>query len=208
MTTLSSTNRRRLIVLAAAGIGVLVFVLYWFQPHKLFIDERVDEAAPVAAPAATSAAETSSAQAPSPSASLTSGTPSASPSVASPDATTTSATATSGSDELARGEFASLDHDTKGVSRVLAVGGKNVLRLEDFETSNGPDLYLYLSAEAADGDEAKFDDDFVNLGRLKGNKGDQNYELPAGTDLAKFKSVVIWCDRFNSAFGAAPITNA
>ena len=50
-----------------------------------------------------------------------------------------------------------------------------------------------------------FDDDFVNLGRLKANQGNQNYNLPADTDFTRFASVVIWCDRFNSAFGAGDL---
>ena len=78
------------------------------------------------------------------------------------------------------------------------------MRLEGLDTDNGPDLYLYLTANRADGDEGGFDDDYVNLGRLKGNQGDQNYELPTDTDLTRFATIVIWCDRFNSAFGSAP----
>ena len=108
--------------------------------------------------------------------------------------------------ELARGSFVSLDHGTSGAVQVLEVGdGDRVVRLEGLATDNGPDLYLYLSTNPADGEEQAFDDEFVNLGRLKGNQGDQNYELPAGVDLDRFSSVVIWCDRFNSAFGAAAI---
>ena len=76
------------------------------------------------------------------------------------------------------------------------------------ETDNGPDLYLYLSPNPADGPEGAFDDGHHNLGRLKGNIGDQNYELPADLDPTAFESVVIWCDRFDSAFGAADLTAA
>jgi hypothetical protein len=102
-----------------------------------------------------------------------------------------------------------LDHSTSGVVRVLDLAdGTRLVRLEGLDTSNGPDLYLYLTANPAGGDEGAFDDDYVNLGRLKGNVGDQNYELPDGTDLARFSSVVIWCDRFDSAFGAAELTTA
>jgi hypothetical protein len=45
----------------------------------------------------------------------------------------------------------------------------------------------------------------VELGKLKGNEGDQNYEIPAGTDFAKFQTVSIYCERFNANFGAAPL---
>ena len=71
---------------------------------------------------------------------------------------------------------------------------------------NGPDLFVYLSTNPPDGPEGAFDDDFVNLGRLEGNVGSSNYVVPAGTDLSRYASVVIWCDRFNSAFGAAPLS--
>ena len=67
---------------------------------------------------------------------------------------------------------------------------------------------MYLSTNPARGAEGAFDDTFVNLGRLKGNVGDQNYEIPAGTDLGGLTTVVIWCDRFNSAFGAADLEAA
>lgn len=106
--------------------------------------------------------------------------------------------------ERARGDFVSLDHGTDGVARVLELDdGSRVLRLEALATDNGPDLFVYLSANPVDGDEGAFDDEFVNLGRLKGNRGDQNYDLPASVDLARYPTVVVWCDRFNSAFGAA-----
>lgn len=109
--------------------------------------------------------------------------------------------------ELARGAFVSLDHGTSGAVRVLAGDGDGprVVRLEGLATDNGPDLYVYLSANPVDGEEQAFDDEFVSLGRLKGNRGDQNYEVPADVDLSRFSSVVIWCDRFNSAFGAAAL---
>ena len=100
----------------------------------------------------------------------------------------------------------SLDHGTRGVARVLELAdGSRVVRLEALDTSNGPDLYLYVTSTPAAGEESTFDDEFVNLGRLKGNQGDQNYELPPDTDLTRFATVLIWCDRFDSAFGAADL---
>lgn len=103
--------------------------------------------------------------------------------------------------------FVSLDHTTSGSLVVLrGADGRSYLRFEGLNTDNGPDLKVYLSTNTVDGPEGAFDDDFVNLGGLQGNIGNQNYELPAGLDLSRFRSVVIWCDRFNSAFGAAPLT--
>lgn len=111
--------------------------------------------------------------------------------------------------ELASGTFVSLDHSTSGRVRVLRLAdGTRIVRLEGLRTDNGPDLYLYLSRAPVDGAESSFDDDIVNLGRLKGNQGDQNYELASDVDLEPYTSVVIWCDRFNSAFGAAALVPA
>jgi len=76
--------------------------------------------------------------------------------------------------------------------------GSRILRLEDFKSTNGPDLYVYLSTDSAASD-------FVNLGRLKGNLGNQNYEIPQGTDLEKYDTVLIWCKAFFVLFGSAEI---
>jgi hypothetical protein len=88
----------------------------------------------------------------------------------------------------------------------LDVGdGTRFPRLEDLRTSNGPDLFVYLSVTPAGGPRGAFDDDFVSLGRLKANQGSQNYVIPASVDLQRYRSVAVWCRRFTSAFGAAPL---
>jgi hypothetical protein len=164
-----SRLRRRLGWLAAAivlGSSALI-VAVWFQPQKLWIEDRVrdPEAAQI----------------------VTSGDPV----------------------EVRRGEFVSREHHTEGTVRILRLpDGRQVARLEGLDTSNGPDLYVYLSASSARGSAEGFDDDYVNLGRLKGNLGDQNYDVPAGTDLDRFATLVIWCDRFNAVFGAADLAPA
>jgi hypothetical protein len=84
--------------------------------------------------------------------------------------------------------------------------GRRVLRLEDLHTSNGPALFVYLSANPAHGPNGAFDDTYIDLGRLKGNIGSQNYEIPPDVDPGQYPSVVIWCDRFDAAFGAADLT--
>ena len=104
------------------------------------------------------------------------------------------------------GSFVSLEHTTTGRATIYRqVDGKRFLRLEDLHTSNGPVLVVYLTANPAQGPEGAFDDNFIDLGGLKGNIGDQNYELPADIDLSRYASVVIWCDRFDAAFGAADL---
>jgi hypothetical protein len=79
------------------------------------------------------------------------------------------------------------------------------LRFEQFSTDNGPDLRVYLSASDANGDSGAFDDDFVDLGVLKGNIGDQNYEIPPDVDLSVYDTVVVWCVRFSTPFTAADL---
>ena len=181
-------NRRRRRwpwIATALAAGCAVFAVYWFQPHKLFVDDRVDDTIPTATAGAPEAPPSDDAAVP----------PPEEPVSTEPF-------------ELASGEFVSLDHGTTGTARVLELAdGSRIVRLEGLDTSNGPDLFLYLSANAASGDEGAFDDDVVNLGRLKGNQGDQNYDLPAEVDLARFVSVVVWCDRFDSAFGAADLVD-
>jgi hypothetical protein len=117
-----------------------------------------------------------------------------------------SASATAEPVELARGTFISREHETTGTARILRLpDGQQILRLEGFETSNGPALFVYLSQNPADGEDGSFDDDYLDLGALKGNIGDQNYVIPAEIDPLGFTSVVVWCDRFNVSFGAADI---
>ena len=169
--------------LAGFAVAVAAFVLFWFQPQKLFIDDRVDEAIPAVT------------------------TPSSTPSTRQGGGGPTTTSTPTEPVELARGSFISRDHGTSGIARVLELAdGRRIVRLEGLDTDNGPDLYLYLGANPADGDEGAVDDDYVDLGRLKGNQGDQIYDLPEGTDLERLATVVIWCDRFNSAFGAADLS--
>jgi hypothetical protein len=107
---------------------------------------------------------------------------------------------------LARGMLGDRAHHASGDVRVLRLAdGTRVVRLEGLDVENGPDLYVTLAAAAADAPEDAFDRDYVSLGRLKGNKGDQTYALPAGLDLARFRSLVIWCERFSVAFGTASL---
>ena len=118
-------------------------------------------------------------------------------------------TASAATTKLATGVFHSGAHETKGTAAVFQLAdGKKTLRLTNFETSNGPDVHVYLVAA----DDARDNDTvtkagFVDIGTLKGNIGDQNYELPANTDIAKYRAVTIWCKRFSVNFGTAPLMN-
>jgi hypothetical protein len=112
---------------------------------------------------------------------------------------------------LAMGTFKGLAHETKGTATIYqAADGMRTLRLADFATSNGPNVHVYLvAAPEANDNETVTTAGFVDLGSLKGNIGDQNYDVPADVDLAKYRSVSIWCARFGVNFGSSslgPIT--
>ena len=111
---------------------------------------------------------------------------------------------------LAGGSFHSNAHDTRGTATVIDLGdGRRVLRLTNFATSNGPDVRIYLVAAADVQDNATVKTaGFVELGPMKGNIGDQNYDIPASVDLANYRTVTIWCKRFSVNFGSAPLAKS
>ena len=111
---------------------------------------------------------------------------------------------------LAKGEFHNAEKAGKGTATVYQLAdGKRVLRLSDFETDNGPDLHVRLIAADDARDTASVaKPDYVEVAKLKGNKGAQNYELPGTVDLGKYRVVSIWCNRFSVNFAAAPLTAA
>jgi hypothetical protein len=108
---------------------------------------------------------------------------------------------------LAKGQFHNADKAGKGTATVYKLAnGKRVLRLSNFATDNGPDLHVRLIAAADAKDTASAaKKKYVELAKLKGNKGNQNYELPATVDLSKYRVVSIWCNRFSVNFAAAPL---
>ena len=188
---------RRLLLGALVVAGAVAVVLVWFQPQKLIQDTRVDEAPPgvmekdddaMAKEDDAMAKEDESME-------------------KDDDAMAKEDDAMMKNDAMIlAGSFQSLDHTTEGSATLaLADDGHYYLRLEDFSTENGPDLFVYLSTAPATSEGREFAEDFIDLGALKGNVGNQNYLVPDGTDLEKYKSVVIWCRRFTSPFGAAPL---
>lgn len=224
-TTPARARSRRRWILAVLTVAVIAAVvgLAAFQPWKLFIDKRVDESLPAGAattitssvaPVVTTTASTSATTvvstvpnattvAATAVAATTPPTPPPPPTTASSNAATESAAAAAPAAEPAPTSFTSGEHTTTGTVRRLTVDGKTVLRFEELSTSNGPDVHVYLSP-GADG----FADGAINISTLKGNKGNQNYEIPDDVDLSKYRSVVIWCKRFSVAFGQAPLPGA
>lgn len=104
----------------------------------------------------------------------------------------------------ARGTFKDADsfHRGSGTATIYTLpDGKRILRFEDFAVTNGPALHVYL-ARSADGNVAS---GFLDLGTLKGNKGNQNYDIPVDADLRSYRSVVIWCVPFRVTFATASL---
>jgi hypothetical protein len=109
---------------------------------------------------------------------------------------------------LATGRFHSVAHETSGVATIHQLSdGKHLIRLTAFETSNGPDVRVYLVAAGdAKDNETVTQAGFIDLGAMKGNRGEQNYEVPTSIDLSQYQSVTIWCRRFGVNFATAPLT--
>ena len=108
---------------------------------------------------------------------------------------------------LSQGMFHGVAHETKGTATIYRLpDGQQVLRLTGFETSNGPDVRVYLGqAKDANDNDTVTSAGYIELGPLKGNVGDQNYDIPADTDLEIYHSITIWCKRFGVNFGTAPL---
>jgi len=150
-------------ILILMGIPLLAGAWWAFRPEKLFINERVNEAAPAAL--------------------------------------------SSEPEALYTGKLEGQVHQTSGRATIYKTAdGKEYLRFSDFTTANGPDVHVLLvraADKALDQEIVKGELDDVELGTLKGNQGDQNYDLPAGVDLNKYQAVAIYCERFHAIFGVA-----
>ena len=179
--------RKHIIIFSVAGaiaIGLFVWLFFFVFAFHLAIfniDKKVDEANPFA-PTTTST-------------------------IADSTATTSPPVATTTTRQSPKANFINRSHPTTGEVFLVTDGNETYLRFENFETDNGPALFVYLSnvPDGSTSEARNFDDDFVNLGRLKGTIGNQNYLIPAGTDLSKYNTVAIWCDPFNAIFGAADL---
>ena len=212
-----SSNLKWLLPAGAVAVVVVAYLAFSvFAVHTFFIDKEVAEAMPVFASGASETdveveamsevevmsevEETEEASADTASADEASGIGTV---PEEPVADNAPAEATTVTVEYA-GDFVDRSHPSAGVASVLGDGsGQRFVRFENFETDNGPDLNVYLSTAPPDAPAGDFDDDFIDLGDLKGNVGPQNYEIPEGTDLERYSTVVIWCVRFGVAFGTA-----
>ncbi|TNM39458.1 DM13 domain-containing protein [Nocardioides albidus] len=178
------------LAIGAVLVAALVAALMIFEPWLLFVDDDVHEGDDPATVVGTASGGLTDSAVPS----ATDGAPTRV--------------------VLASARFIDGEHGTTGKAVIYRRSdGSRFLRIEDLETSNGPDLHVWLTDRPSGGDCEGCRDSWgiyddgasVRLGPLKGNRGSQNYEIPASADLAPMRSVVIWCDRFNVAFGTAAV---
>jgi hypothetical protein len=112
-----------------------------------------------------------------------------------------------GNEQVASGEFTGKAHDASGTAAVVRLAdGSTKLTFTDLDTDNGPDLRVYLVAGDVESDADV--EDFRDLGALKGNKGTQQYAVPADVDLDRYATVVVWCRAFSIAFATAELESA
>lgn len=176
------------------GIATAILVglpVAWYLLSPLWINVQVNESFPTAMPADVSAQATQA----------------MSTAMAEPPKAMEEAMPEAEMNLLAEGSFYDIIHVGSGQVLVYQLSdGSRILRLQDFEVDNGPDLHVYLVPINPVPSSIGVDiADSVDLGKLKGNLGDQNYEIPADLDLSRFQSVVIWCQPFRVPFIAAAL---
>ena len=193
----NSSHRSWWIAGGVLALAVVVAGLLLFEPWTLFIDREVDEEFPELSQSPTTAPTPSDPD---------QGNEPTDQQIDGPSPVPSTTEVPSGPVLVARGGFDGIEHPTSGTAFIATLpDGSAVLRFEDLATDNGPDLKVYLSEEPAGGDASAYAERGLDLGGLKGNLGNQNYDIPAGTDLSRYRSAVIWCERFSVGFGVAPL---
>jgi hypothetical protein len=189
-------QRRRGIQCSTIVIVLGALVVGGYLAAPLFYDRGVDEPFPTAA-----------ATQPAPAAAATASMQAAASATDAPAEDDMPADEMASASLLASGTFYSIEHEGEGTAAVYRLAdGSLVLRFEDFYVLNGPDLHVYLtSADPVPGRIGVDLPDWLDLGPLKGNIGDQNYDLPPDFDLSRYRSVVIWCVPFKVPFSGAAL---
>jgi hypothetical protein len=188
--------RRRLwwVIIAAIVVGAPIV---WYLASPLFLNRVVSEGFPMSTGATVpegmtqqQVEETMAAAAQTTTSASEAMPPAVSPAVA-----------------VARGSFTGADgfHRGQGTAAVYRVGDQLVLRLEAFQVTNGPDLHVILTAHAAPKSRADVQQEYLEIAKLKGNVGEQNYTLPAGLSLDRYRTVAIYCKPFHVVFATAPL---
>jgi hypothetical protein len=195
---LAALRWRRLAVPVLAAYAVAVGALGGYLMYSSSVDQVVDEAVVVADATGLEPTSPAPGAGATPSAGGTAaGTPSAGASASAPGAPTAPARAV----RIASGGFVSKAHPTSGTAAVIRkADGSLVVTLTNLDTDPGPDLRVYIAA--GDGSSLKGG---IDLGKLKGNKGTQQYAVPAGVSERDLGAVVIWCRAFSVSFGVAAL---
>ncbi len=202
-------------LLGLAGVTAGALVLAWLI-SPIFIDRHVDEEFPVVAAATTEMPEPTETlpepteTLPEPTETLPEPTETMPAATTAPLPTETPAATATPAEPVAvlSGSFTGVGrYDATGTATIYELpDGQLLLRFENFAATNGPDLLVGLSAYATPTTSAELHDQgYLELERLKGNEGSQNYLLPAGIDLAEFQSATIYCRAFSVMFGFASL---
>ncbi len=188
---------RRNVLIGAIVVGIPILALGWWLGSPLFITNEVDEEFPMSAGAIVPVdmtpeeveAEMETA-------------------ADSPDDQTDQPMPGADPVKLVGGVFVGADsfHEGSGRATIYDLGdGERVLRLEAFTVTNGPALHVLLVPDPRP--EGRDDvTGYLDLGELKGNVGNQNYEIPADVDVTEFGSVVIYCEPFHVIFATAGLS--
>lgn len=175
MANRSLLNKKRHFIIGAVLLGtMIVLAIGWWLASPLFINIVVDEAFPFELSSQVENANTTA------------------------NGTQATWTVTSS------GQFVDISflHRGSGRAAIVQQGDQRVLRLEDFAVTNGPDLQVLL-VENIDGTDSSSMGEYIDLGALKGNIGNQNYEIPDQVDLSKYEGVMIYCEPFHVVFSTA-----
>ncbi|HSM71434.1 MAG TPA: DM13 domain-containing protein [Anaerolineales bacterium] len=190
-------NRKSVIILVFI-IGLAIGIpVGWYLLSPLWINEEVNESFPTAPVSASTEASMPEAEP----------TTAMATAMAEPDKMMEETMPAGEMSVLAQGSFYDIAHIGAGQALVYQLAdGSRILRLQDFEVDNGPDLHVYLVPIDPVPDSVGVEiPGSVDLGELKGNIGDQNYDIPDDVDLSQFQSVVIWCQPFRVPFTAAAL---
>jgi hypothetical protein len=194
---------KRNMTIGAVIFGIPALIVAWWLISPLFLDSVVDEEFPAAAEAPEDANTDDTTET-----TADAGSDTEEPvSDDSDGGNVVQPTAPVDVTPVATGQFRDADssHRGSGAATIYELeDGSRVLRFEGFEVTNGPDLHVYLVPAENAGDEVSVDG-YVDLGELKGNIGDQNYEIPPEVDVSEFQSVVIWCEPFAVVFSVASL---